>query len=171
MELDPHLAYSIRSRGESWVWGEGGWPSAYWPSSSPLSLCSLCGFWQEESWLSWLFEKVVVIMVCFFVCSIVNSMAQSYAKRKQQEKYSEDKTQWKPASNYGEPSTLRAPTTPFHISALAPGWCSTFIWSLIPASIWFLSCYCSNMFMLNLDFQLLSFEGFAFFSDFHYCSP
>uniref|UniRef100_A0A3Q1ALS2 Vacuole membrane protein 1 n=1 Tax=Amphiprion ocellaris TaxID=80972 RepID=A0A3Q1ALS2_AMPOC len=45
-----------------------------------------------ENWLSWLFEKVVVIMVCFFVCSIVNSMAQSYAKRKQQ-KYSESKTE------------------------------------------------------------------------------
>lgn len=58
---------------------------------SSLSLCSLCGSWQEESWLSWLFEKVVVIMVCFFVCSIVNSMAQSYAKRKQHEKYSEGK--------------------------------------------------------------------------------
>ncbi|XP_072231599.1 vacuole membrane protein 1-like isoform X1 [Leuresthes tenuis] len=49
------------------------------------------GIPTEESWLSWLFEKVVVIMVCFFVCSIVNSMAQSYAKRKQQEKYSESK--------------------------------------------------------------------------------
>ncbi|KAM4619903.1 vacuole membrane protein 1-like [Polymixia lowei] len=47
----------------------------------------------EENWLSWLFEKVVVIMVCFFVCSIVNSMAQSYAKREQQEKHSEGKTQ------------------------------------------------------------------------------
>lgn len=58
-----------------------------------FSLCSLCGSWQEESWLSWLFEKVVVIMVCFFVCSIVNSMAQSYAKRKQQEKHSEGKTE------------------------------------------------------------------------------
>ncbi|KAM4545622.1 vacuole membrane protein 1-like isoform 1-T2 [Odontesthes bonariensis] len=51
------------------------------------------GIPTEESWLSWLFEKVVVIMVCFFVCSIVNSMAQSYAKRKQQEKYSESKTE------------------------------------------------------------------------------
>ncbi|KAM6984316.1 LOW QUALITY PROTEIN: vacuole membrane protein 1-like [Tautogolabrus adspersus] len=46
------------------------------------------GIPTEESWLPWLFEKVVVIMVCFFVCSIVNSMAQSYAKRKQQEKFS-----------------------------------------------------------------------------------
>nr|XP_046267784.1 vacuole membrane protein 1-like isoform X6 [Scatophagus argus] len=51
------------------------------------------GIPTEESWLSWLFEKVVVIMVCFFVCSIVNSMAQSCAKREQQEKYSEGKTQ------------------------------------------------------------------------------
>ncbi|KAM7398511.1 hypothetical protein PAMA_006424 [Pampus argenteus] len=51
------------------------------------------GIPTEESWLSWLFEKVVVIMVCFFVCSIVNSMAQSYAKRKQQEKHSEGKAE------------------------------------------------------------------------------
>ncbi|XP_076024515.1 vacuole membrane protein 1-like isoform X1 [Genypterus blacodes] len=51
------------------------------------------GIPTEEAWLSWLFEKVVVVMVCFFVCSIVNSMAQSYAKRKQQEKYSEGKTE------------------------------------------------------------------------------
>uniref|UniRef100_A0A3B5L1X3 Vacuole membrane protein 1 n=1 Tax=Xiphophorus couchianus TaxID=32473 RepID=A0A3B5L1X3_9TELE len=46
-----------------------------------------------ENWLSWLFEKVVVIMVCFFVCSIVNSMAQSYAKRKRHDKSSESKTE------------------------------------------------------------------------------
>ncbi|XP_029303546.1 vacuole membrane protein 1-like isoform X2 [Cottoperca gobio] len=51
------------------------------------------GIPTEESWLPWLFEKVVVIMVCFFVCSIVNSMAQSYGKRKQQEKHSEGKTE------------------------------------------------------------------------------
>ncbi|XP_067350740.1 vacuole membrane protein 1-like isoform X2 [Channa argus] len=49
------------------------------------------GIPTEENWLSWLFEKIVVIMVCFFVCSIVNSMAQSYAKHKQQEKYLEAK--------------------------------------------------------------------------------
>ncbi|XP_029556315.1 vacuole membrane protein 1 isoform X1 [Salmo trutta] len=46
----------------------------------------------EENWLSWGFEKVIVVMVCFFVCSIVNSMAQSYAKHQQQQKYSEGKT-------------------------------------------------------------------------------
>ncbi|XP_006640919.1 vacuole membrane protein 1 [Lepisosteus oculatus] len=45
-----------------------------------------------ENWLSWVFEKVVIIMVCYFVCSIINSMAQSYAKRNQQQKYSEEKT-------------------------------------------------------------------------------
>ncbi|KAI4813844.1 hypothetical protein KUCAC02_003066, partial [Chaenocephalus aceratus] len=48
---------------------------------------------QEESWLPWLFEKVVVIMVCFFVCSIVNSMAQSYSQRRQPGKHSEGKTE------------------------------------------------------------------------------
>ncbi|XP_034406159.1 vacuole membrane protein 1-like isoform X2 [Cyclopterus lumpus] len=51
------------------------------------------GIPTEESWLPWLFEKVVVIMVCFFVCSIVNSMAQSYGKRKQQDKHSEGKAE------------------------------------------------------------------------------
>ncbi|CAB1352515.1 unnamed protein product [Coregonus sp. 'balchen'] len=46
----------------------------------------------NENWLSWVFEKVIVVMVCFFVCPIVNSMAQSYAKRQQQQKYYEGKT-------------------------------------------------------------------------------
>uniref|UniRef100_A0A8C2K319 Vacuole membrane protein 1 n=1 Tax=Cyprinus carpio TaxID=7962 RepID=A0A8C2K319_CYPCA len=44
-----------------------------------------------ESWLSWVFEKVVLVMVCYFILSIINSMAQSYAKRLQQKKYSEEK--------------------------------------------------------------------------------
>uniref|UniRef100_A0AAR2KTC2 Vacuole membrane protein 1 n=1 Tax=Pygocentrus nattereri TaxID=42514 RepID=A0AAR2KTC2_PYGNA len=45
-----------------------------------------------ENWLSWVFEKVVLVMVCYFILSIINSMAQSYAKRLQQRKYSEEKT-------------------------------------------------------------------------------
>ncbi|GAA6106329.1 vacuole membrane protein 1 [Tachysurus ichikawai] len=45
-----------------------------------------------ESWLSWVFEKVVLVMVCYFILSIINSMAQSYAKRQQQRKHSEEKT-------------------------------------------------------------------------------
>lgn len=45
-----------------------------------------------ENWLSWVFEKVVLIMVCYFIISIINSMAQSYAKRTQQKKYCEEKT-------------------------------------------------------------------------------
>ncbi|XP_076832622.1 vacuole membrane protein 1 [Brachyhypopomus gauderio] len=45
-----------------------------------------------ESWLSWVFEKVVLVMVCYFILSIVNSMAQSYAKRLQQRKCSEGKS-------------------------------------------------------------------------------
>uniref|UniRef100_A0A672RS30 Vacuole membrane protein 1 n=1 Tax=Sinocyclocheilus grahami TaxID=75366 RepID=A0A672RS30_SINGR len=44
------------------------------------------------NWLSWVFEKVVLVMVCYFILSIINSMAQSYAKRLQQKKYSEEKT-------------------------------------------------------------------------------
>ncbi|KAM3869102.1 vacuole membrane protein 1 [Diretmus argenteus] len=51
------------------------------------------GIPTEDNGLAWLFEKVVVIMVCFFVCSIVNTTAQSYAKRRQREKRSEGKTE------------------------------------------------------------------------------
>ncbi|KAM5216050.1 vacuole membrane protein 1 isoform 1-T1 [Hipposideros larvatus] len=47
---------------------------------------------QGENWLSWTFEKLVVVMVCYFVLSIINSMAQSYAKRLQQRFSSEEKT-------------------------------------------------------------------------------
>uniref|UniRef100_A0A1W7R9A1 Vacuole membrane protein 1 n=1 Tax=Hadrurus spadix TaxID=141984 RepID=A0A1W7R9A1_9SCOR len=36
---------------------------------------------QESSWLSWAFEKLVLLMICYFVLSIINSMAQSYHKR------------------------------------------------------------------------------------------
>lgn len=56
---------------------------------SPFYFCSVP---RRMNWLLWVFEKVIVVMVCFFVCSIVNSMAQSYAKRQQQQKYSEGKT-------------------------------------------------------------------------------
>ncbi|XP_056450519.1 vacuole membrane protein 1-like isoform X1 [Gadus chalcogrammus] len=51
------------------------------------------GIPTEESWLSWLFEKVVLVMVGFFVISIVNSMAQSYAKRTHPAKPSEAKSE------------------------------------------------------------------------------
>ncbi|XP_072099436.1 vacuole membrane protein 1 [Mobula birostris] len=45
----------------------------------------------SENWLSWLFEKIVIVMVCYFILSIINSMAQSYAKRIQSQKYTEEK--------------------------------------------------------------------------------
>ncbi|KAF1437209.1 Vacuole membrane protein 1, partial [Spheniscus demersus] len=48
---------------------------------------------QGENWLSWMFEKLVIVMVCYFILSIINSMAQSYAKRLQQKMYSEEKNQ------------------------------------------------------------------------------
>ncbi|KAM5179657.1 vacuole membrane protein 1 isoform 1-T3 [Mantella aurantiaca] len=47
---------------------------------------------QGENWLSWAFEKLVIIMVFYFILSIINSMAQSYAKRVQQKKLSVEKT-------------------------------------------------------------------------------
>ncbi|KAJ7308849.1 hypothetical protein JRQ81_008120 [Phrynocephalus forsythii] len=47
---------------------------------------------QAESWLSWMFEKLIIVMVCYFILSIINSMAQSYAKRLQQHVRSEEKT-------------------------------------------------------------------------------
>lgn len=49
-------------------------------------------FPQGENWLSWMFEKLVIAMVCYFILSIINSMAQSYAKRIQQRIKSEEKT-------------------------------------------------------------------------------
>lgn len=49
-------------------------------------------FLQGENWLSWMFEKLVVVMVFYFILSIINSMAQSYAKRIQQQVDSEEKT-------------------------------------------------------------------------------
>nr|XP_043898541.1 vacuole membrane protein 1-like isoform X2 [Solea senegalensis] len=66
------------------------------------------GIPTEEDWMSWLFEKVGVIMVCFFVCSIVNFMAQSFASAGQ-------------GRVTAVPSTSEAPTTPFLITALPPG--------------------------------------------------
>ncbi|KAG8451666.1 hypothetical protein GDO86_003744 [Hymenochirus boettgeri] len=50
------------------------------------------GLPQSENWLSWAFEKLVIIMVFYFILSIINSMAQSYAKRLQQSKLSVEKT-------------------------------------------------------------------------------
>ncbi|CAH2222147.1 vacuole membrane 1 [Pelobates cultripes] len=47
---------------------------------------------QGENWLSWAFEKLVIVMVFYFILSIINSMAQSYAKRVQQTKFSVEKT-------------------------------------------------------------------------------
>nr|XP_033778713.1 vacuole membrane protein 1 [Geotrypetes seraphini]XP_033778714.1 vacuole membrane protein 1 [Geotrypetes seraphini]XP_033778715.1 vacuole membrane protein 1 [Geotrypetes seraphini] len=47
---------------------------------------------QGENWLSWVFEKVVIVMVCYFILSIINSMAQSYSKRIQQKKFSVEKS-------------------------------------------------------------------------------
>ncbi|KAB0367279.1 hypothetical protein FD755_020603 [Muntiacus reevesi] len=47
---------------------------------------------QGENWLSWMFEKLVVVMVCYFILSIINSMAQSYAKRIQQRLDPKEKT-------------------------------------------------------------------------------
>ncbi|XP_041348146.1 vacuole membrane protein 1-like [Gigantopelta aegis] len=36
---------------------------------------------SESNLLSWIFEKVIIVMVVYFVLSIVNSMAQNYHKR------------------------------------------------------------------------------------------
>lgn len=47
---------------------------------------------QDDNWLSWVFEKLVLVMVCYFVISIVNSTAQSYGKRLQQQRRKEEKT-------------------------------------------------------------------------------
>lgn len=35
----------------------------------------------ESNLLGWIFEKVIIVMVAYFVLSIINSTAQSYHKR------------------------------------------------------------------------------------------
>ncbi|KAM8977205.1 vacuole membrane protein 1 [Pelodytes ibericus] len=57
-----------------------------------LHLKSDNGAPQGENWLSWAFEKLVIVMVFYFILSIINSMAQSYAKRVQQTRLSVEKT-------------------------------------------------------------------------------
>ncbi|XP_034024671.1 vacuole membrane protein 1-like [Thalassophryne amazonica] len=47
---------------------------------------------EDDHWLSWVFEKVVLVMVAYFVISIINSMAQNYAKRLQHQQHIEEKT-------------------------------------------------------------------------------
>lgn len=59
-----------------------------------ISSCVLTS--QGPSWLSWLFEKLILAMIIYFVLSIVNSMAQQYAKRLQ-DKSSKAKTTWRNA--------------------------------------------------------------------------
>ncbi|XP_075864421.1 vacuole membrane protein 1-like [Microcebus murinus] len=49
---------------------------------------------QRKNWLSWMFDRLVVVMVCYFILSIINSMAQSYAKGIQQQLNSEEKTEY-----------------------------------------------------------------------------
>ncbi|XP_044538638.1 vacuole membrane protein 1-like [Gracilinanus agilis] len=46
---------------------------------------------EKENWVSWVFEKLVVVMVAYFILSIINSMAQSYARRIQQQMNSGEK--------------------------------------------------------------------------------
>jgi len=36
---------------------------------------------SETPWLAWIFEKLIIIMVAYFVISIINSFAQNYHKR------------------------------------------------------------------------------------------
>jgi len=36
---------------------------------------------QEPNILAWIFEKLVIAMIIYFLLSIINSMAQHYAKR------------------------------------------------------------------------------------------
>ena len=47
-------------------------------------------FVAKQSWLSWVFDKLVLAMVLYFVVSIVNSMAQSCYKRRNEVKNKEN---------------------------------------------------------------------------------
>ncbi|XP_078599223.1 vacuole membrane protein 1-like isoform X1 [Branchiostoma floridae x Branchiostoma japonicum] len=46
---------------------------------------------SEPNWLSYIFEKVLILMIAYFVLSIVNSTAQSYHKRKSKENHHKQK--------------------------------------------------------------------------------
>lgn len=35
----------------------------------------------DKNWIGWIFEKFVILMICYFVLSLINSMAQNYHKR------------------------------------------------------------------------------------------
>ena len=50
-------------------------------------------FFQEPSTLGWIFEKLVLAMILYFVLSIINSLAQSYHKRLHKKK-SSSKEHW-----------------------------------------------------------------------------
>ena len=41
---------------------------------------------QEPNILAWIFEKLVIAMIVYFLLSIINSMAQHYAKRLDEKK-------------------------------------------------------------------------------------
>ena len=41
---------------------------------------------QPHGMLQWIFEKLVIVMIAYFLLSIINSMAQMYAKRLDEEK-------------------------------------------------------------------------------------
>ena len=42
---------------------------------------------EGGSWLAWFLEKIVLVMVAYFVLSIVNSLAQNYNHRLQTKKH------------------------------------------------------------------------------------
>ncbi len=46
---------------------------------------------QDPNILAWLFEKVVLLMVGYFLLSILNSLAQGYHKRIHRKKKGEEK--------------------------------------------------------------------------------
>lgn len=89
---------------------------------------------------------------------------QRYIRLKPQEKYNRrvTKTDWKAAFSHkaSRGLFLRAPTSSSLISTLLSADTPP-----LSASVWFPSC-CNNLFMVNLDLQLLACEAFAFSSDF-----
>ena len=60
----------------------------------------------KQSWLSWIFDKLVLAMVIYFVVSIINSMAQNY-KRKIEDEEKRKASTFKSRSNRSLPSKLK----------------------------------------------------------------
>lgn len=101
-----------------------GWPSAYWPSSSPLSLFSLWFLAGGELAVVALWEGCGHhgMLLCLLHCQLHGPELRQ-AQAAGEGLRGQDRVK-AGNSDHGEPSTSEAPTTPLLLSALPTGWCA-----------------------------------------------